>query len=62
MLAKLPLSALVLALGFLATPGFAADPQNADWPAYLGDKARTLSSPLQQIDRKNVGQLKVAWT
>ena len=36
--------------------------QNADWPAYLGDKQRTLYSPLQQIDRSNVAQLKVAWT
>ena len=35
---------------------------NADWPTYLGDKARTLYSSLRQIDRGNVGQLKVAWT
>jgi quinoprotein glucose dehydrogenase len=35
---------------------------NADWPTYLGDKARSLYSPLRQIDRGNVGQLKVAWT
>src|SRR5688572_14854836 len=35
---------------------------NVDWPAYLGDKARTLYSPLQQINRRNVAELKVAWT
>jgi len=35
---------------------------NADWPAYLGDKGRTLYSPLRQINRDNVAQLKVAWT
>src|SRR3954452_14200389 len=60
--AKLP---ALLALGasvFLPAAAFAVDPPSADWPAYLGDKARTLYSPLQQIDRRNIGQLKVAWT
>ncbi len=33
-----------------------------DWPAYLGDKGRSLYSPLRQINRSNVTQLKVAWT
>src|ERR1051325_8995798 len=37
-------------------------PVNIDWPAYLGDKGRSLYSPLQQINRSNVVQLKVAWT
>src|SRR2546421_2966263 len=40
----------------------AAPPANLDWPAYLGDKGRSLYSPLQQINRSNVAQLKVAWT
>ncbi len=35
---------------------------NADWPTYLGDKQRSLYSPLKQIDRSNVAQLKAAWT
>ena len=35
---------------------------NVDWPAYLGDKGRSLYSPLQQINQSNVAQLKVAWT
>ncbi|MGH7958860.1 MAG: PQQ-binding-like beta-propeller repeat protein, partial [Opitutaceae bacterium] len=35
---------------------------NADWATYLGDKGRSLYSPLQQINRGNVAQLQVAWT
>jgi len=42
--------------------GAPASTGNADWPAYLGDKQRSLYSPLKQIDRANVAQLKVAWT
>lgn len=34
---------------------------NLDWPVYLGDKERSNYSPLQQINRSNVTQLKVAW-
>jgi quinoprotein glucose dehydrogenase len=42
---------------------FAVDAtKNADWPTYLGDKERRLYSPLKQIDRANVAQLKVART
>src|SRR5436190_17283543 len=52
---------LALTLTFVAAPR-AASPANVDWPAYLGDKARSLYSPLQQINRSNVAQLKVAWT
>src|SRR4030095_5171372 len=40
----------------------ATPPANIDWPAYLGDKERSLYSPLAQINRSNVAQLKVAWT
>ncbi|HEX9129843.1 MAG TPA: PQQ-binding-like beta-propeller repeat protein [Gemmatimonadaceae bacterium] len=32
-----------------------------DWPAYGGDAEGTRYSPLTQINRSNVGQLKVAW-
>lgn len=39
-----------------------AAPPNLDWPVYLGDKGRTLYSPLDQINRSNVLRLKVAWT
>lgn len=33
-----------------------------DWPAALGDAGRTHYSTLTQIDRGNVGRLRVAWT
>ena len=33
-----------------------------DWPAYGHDAAGTRYSPLTQINRDNVSQLKVAWT
>lgn len=50
------------ALAALALLPGAARAADADWPAYLGDKGRTLYSPLHQIDRTNVAKLKVAWT
>lgn len=48
--------------GAIALVRAAETPTNADWPTYLGDKQRSLYSPLRQIDRRNVGQLAVAWT
>ena len=36
--------------------------QQAGWPAYGGDAGGTRYSPLTQINAKNVGALKVAWT
>jgi len=36
--------------------------QNSDWPIVGRDPGDTRHSPLTQIDRKNVSQLKVAWT
>jgi len=36
--------------------------QEAGWPAYGADEAGTRYSPANQIDRGNVGKLKVAWT
>jgi quinoprotein glucose dehydrogenase len=56
-----------VALGFAWALAFAASSRgatsaNADWPTYLGSKARNLYSPLDQINRSNVAQLKVAWT
>jgi len=32
-----------------------------NWPTYLGDAARSHFSPLDQIDRRNVRRLEVAW-
>jgi quinoprotein glucose dehydrogenase len=50
------LSALTPAVTHAARPV-----PSADWPTYLGDKSRSLYSPLQQINRANVAQLTVAW-
>ncbi len=41
-----------------STPGVA----DADWPAYGRTQGGTRYSPLSQINDKNVGQLKEAWT
>ncbi|MEA3208636.1 MAG: quinoprotein glucose dehydrogenase [Chthoniobacter sp.] len=46
---------------FLVLPP-ASRAADTDWPIYLGDKGRSNYSPLHQIDRSNVGQLRVAWT
>jgi glucose dehydrogenase len=37
-------------------------PKDADWPVYGGNTAGDRYSPLTQINRSNVRQLKVAWT
>ena len=52
---------MVAPLTMVGTPA-AASPADVDWTTYLGDKGRTLYSPLQQINRNNVTQLKIAWT
>ncbi len=41
---------------------FACSLSAADWPAYGGGPAGTRFSNLRQIDRSNVGRLRVAWT
>ena len=38
------------------------DPANKDWGGYLGGNDRSHYSPLRQINRDNVAQLKVAWS
>lgn len=38
-----------------------SQPQDRDWPVYLGDKSSTQYSPLNQITTENVNQLEVAW-
>jgi quinoprotein glucose dehydrogenase len=64
---RLNLLTFVLAIfaTVFATPqsiGATAAATNADWPTYLGDKERSHYSPLRQINRSNVTQLKIAWT
>jgi quinoprotein glucose dehydrogenase len=69
------LAAVLLAAGLLAAGGWlphrsvmaanAGGPEQGErsgWPVYGGDAFDDHYSPLSQIDRKNVHQLKVAWT
>ena len=49
-----------LALGALAAPTLPAQAPG-DWPAYGGSAGGTRYSPLDQITRGNVGQLRLAW-
>ncbi len=54
-----PFASLVLLVSlFCASRAQAAD---QDWSTYLGDAARSHYSPLDQIDRRNVQRLEVAW-
>src|SRR5262249_42650833 len=50
---------LVVMLMAAASPAQVA---NEEWPAYGRDSGGTRYSPLKQITRENVSQLKVAWT
>jgi len=51
----------VLRTAFFLT-GILVSAQNADWSVYLGDKATTHYSPLDQVNKSNVGKLTQAWT
>ena len=51
------LTAILISVGSIQ-----AASRSVDWPVYLGGKERNLFSHLNQIDRENVAQLKVAWT
>jgi glucose dehydrogenase len=56
--------AVMLALAALLPVlwGQAGRPPARDWPTYNRDLAGTRFSPLEQINTKNVGQLKQVWT
>lgn len=54
-------TAAAFALAAFAGLSAAADLAGADWPGYHGDWRGWRYSPLAQIDKKNVGKLKVAW-
>ncbi|HUL81849.1 MAG TPA: hypothetical protein VL131_06895, partial [Gammaproteobacteria bacterium] len=43
-----------------AAPQSAA-PANVEWPFYAGNLAAQRYSPLEQINRDNVGKLEIAW-
>ena len=53
---------VALTLTLCAFAASAEEAKNADWPAYLGGKTRSLYSPLREINRDNVAKLEVAWT
>src|SRR5215469_12373839 len=50
------------ALLWLATHAVAQSTPGTEWPTYANDPSGTRYSPLTQIDRSNVSQLKMAWT
>ena len=55
-------SKIVVALIAAASCLAASQGRDADWAAYNGDASQTHYSVLSQINRQNVGRLKVAWT
>src|SRR5262245_65772469 len=52
---------LTLSLAAWTVVGGAAD-GDRDWPAYAGDKGSTKYSPLEQINRNTIKNLRIAWT
>lgn len=54
------LIALITSCALPAAPATKPAP-DTDWREYLGDSGRSHYSPLVQVDRGNVGQLKLAW-
>src|SRR5579863_6331182 len=58
----LKLSLVVLALAVWPLGASAQAAPDTGWPNYGNDPGGTRYSPAKQIDRSNVGQLKVAWT
>ena len=51
----------ILLLVTSAEAGAQAGPADGEWPVYGGDLGSTRYSPLDQIDRSNVGELEIAW-
>src|SRR6266581_997798 len=56
------LLSFVLLAAALLGPVDGIQAADRDWPVYLGDKASTHFSTLEQINRNNVQRLQVAWT
>ena len=56
------LELLLLCVAAVLGPAARLDAADRDWPVYLGDKASTHFSTLEQINRNNVQRLQVAWT
>src|SRR6266511_4368814 len=55
-------STLLPLISFALGPVVGLQAAGRDWPVYLGDKASTHFSTLEQINRNNVQRLQVAWT
>ena len=58
---RLPFLSLIVALVCSAGPEAQRGAGKGEWSTYGGDAASTKYSPLDQIDRRNVKQLKVVW-
>jgi quinoprotein glucose dehydrogenase len=52
---------LTISLAGWTLVGGAAD-ADRDWPAYAGDKGSTKYSPLDQINKSTIKNLRIAWT
>src|SRR5512132_3491519 len=52
---------LCIAAGVCLIAGAAAQTQNGEWRSYGGDPGSTKYAPLDQIDRTNVRNLRIAW-
>lgn len=57
-----PVRAISLVSTLLAAAVAAESPPNAGWPSYGNDAGGARYSPLDQINRDNVGELEIAWT
>lgn len=53
---------LAMCAASAAPPGRQSDEEEPQWGSYGGDPGGNRHSPLTQIDRRNVGQLEIAWT
>jgi quinoprotein glucose dehydrogenase len=54
-------TAVLLCVAFAQKPAATVTAQLGEWPFYGGDSGGSRFSPLTQIDKSNVGRLKVAW-
>src|SRR5688500_14111342 len=61
-LRAIALVGLAICAASAAPPGRQADDEEPQWGWYGGDPGGTRHSPSTQINRDNVGRLKIAWT
>ena len=58
---RLALGLVVALVGVAPAAAQYGAPANGEWPTYGGDLGSTKYSPLDQIDRDNFGDLRIAW-